>query len=170
MKRFIFLCLSLMVALPVVAADNQIEVLGSFDDWSAFSYKDEAGLVCYMATEPTKSQGKYSRRDDVFLIITHRPNDKTYDVVNVVAGYTYRPASKPTMTIDNNKSVNLVVHNNTAWGKDEKVDEDLVNQMKKGSRALLKGTSARGTLTTDTFSLKGFSKAYQLINKACGRE
>ena len=106
----------------------------------------------------------------MFLIITHRPNDNSYDVVNVVAGYTYRPGSKPVLTIDNNKSVNLVVHNNTAWGKDGDVDVDLVAQMKKGSRALLKGTSARGTATTDTFSLKGFSKAYETINKACGRE
>ena len=42
--------------------------------------------------------------------------------------------------------------------------------MKKGSKAVLKGTSQRGTLTTDTFSLVGFSKAYRDIQKACGRE
>ena len=58
-----------------------------------------------MATQPTKSQGKYSRRDDVFLIVTHRPKDKTFDVVNVVAGYTYKSTSKPQLTIDKNKVI-----------------------------------------------------------------
>ena len=40
--------------------------------------------------------------------------------------------------------------------------------MKKGNRMVVKGTSSRGTLTTDTFSLKGFTKAYGAIGKACG--
>ena len=57
-----------------------------------------------------------------------------------------------------------------AWTKDSTADAKLGAQMKKGTTAILKGTSARGTLTTDTFSLKGFSKAYRDIQKACGRE
>jgi hypothetical protein len=32
----------------------------------------------------------------------------------------------------------------------------------------VKGTSGRGTETTDTFSLAGFTKAYAEIGKACG--
>ena len=31
------------------------------------------------------------------------------------------------------------------------------------------GTSSRGTITTDTFSLLGFSKAYKKINEACNK-
>ncbi len=34
---------------------------------------------------------------------------------------------------------------------------------------VVKGTSSRGTLTTDTYSLTGFSAALQSIDKACGR-
>ena len=32
------------------------------------------------------------------------------------------------------------------------------------------GTSSRGTITSDTFSLMGFSKAYQKINEACKKD
>ena len=91
-------------------------------------------------------------------------------MVNVSAGYTYKKSSKPTFSVDNKKATNLVVSNDTAWAKDADTDAKLVAAMKKGSNAVLKGTSARGTVTTDTFSLKGFGKAYQAINKACGRE
>ena len=106
----------------------------------------------------------------MFLIVTHRPQDNTFDVVNVVAGYTYRSTSKPEIKVDKNQYIQLKRHEDTAWAKDAATDVKLVNQMKKGSQAVLIGTSARGTKTTDTFSLKGFSKAYETINKACGRE
>ena len=33
---------------------------------------------------------------------------------------------------------------------------------------VVKGTSSRDTLTTDTYSLIGFTKAYRAIGKACG--
>ena len=162
------LLLGLMTSTSVFASD--IELLGSFDYWSAYSFNDGTDHVCYMASQPTKSQGKYSRRDDVFLIVTHRPDKKSFDVVNVVAGYTYKSTSKPQLTIDKNKAVELKRHEDTAWAKDSATDAKLVAEMKKGSNAVLLGTSARGTKTTDTFSLKGFSKAYEAINKACGRE
>ena len=32
------------------------------------------------------------------------------------------------------------------------------------------GTSSRGTITTDMFSLRGFSKAFEKINEACKKK
>ena len=167
MKKYILLVSSL---LPCIAMAADVELLGSFDDWTAYSYNDGVEQVCYISSQPTKSQGKYSRRDDVFLIVTHRPKNQTFDVVNSVAGYTYKSNSKPQLTVDKNKAIELKGHEDSAWAKDAATDAKLVAEMKKGTTASLVGTSARGTKTTDTFSLKGFSKAYDAINKACGRE
>jgi hypothetical protein len=41
--------------------------------------------------------------------------------------------------------------------------------MRAGSTMVVKGTSARGTRTTDTYSLKGVSAALDAIDKACPR-
>ena len=102
--------------------------------------------------------------------MAHHPDKNEFDVVNVMAGYTYKKGSKPVITVDKNKAVALVSYEDGAWTKDKAADTQLVAQMKKGSAAVLKGTSVRGTATTDTFSMKGFSKAYHDIQKACGRE
>lgn len=162
---------SLLVALSAAASNSSNpENLGTFGDWTAYTYADEMGRICYMASEPTKSTGKYSKRDDVFLMITHRPSEKAFNVVNIVAGYTYKKGAKPTLTVDKKKAITLVSHEDTAWAKDSKTDDQLVEQMKVGSVGVLKGTSKRGTATTDTFSFKGFSKAYDKINEACGRK
>ena len=168
--RYIIICLLTFITGTALAADKDLDILGTYDNWTAYVYNGADGKTCYMATEPTKKQGKYKVRDDVFLFVTHHPNEKNFDVVNVMAGYTYRKGSKPSFTVDNNKAISLISQADTAWTSDTETDTKLVAQMKKGSTAVLKGTSARGTLTTDTFSMKGFSKAYRDIQKACGRE
>ena len=167
-KIFGFL-FSLFLAFDVWATDNP-EILGTYGEWTAYVFRDQGQKVCYITTTPTKSQGKYKKRGDIFLYVTHHPAEKRFDVVDAVAGYTYRKGSNPTITIDKNKAITLKPVEDTAWSKDSATDEKLVKQMKKGATAVLKGTSTRGTLTTDTFSLKGFSKAYADIQKACGRE
>ncbi len=169
MKKHILSLLALMcLAFPAMAQTEKIQILGTFGDWSAYTISEADGLVCYMSSMPIESQGKYKLRDDVFLTVTHRLGDKTFDVVSVIPGYTYKKTSKPLFSVDKNKAVKLIAVQNAAWASDAD-DKKLVSQMRKGSRAVLKGTSVRGTLTTDTFSLKGFSKAYQAIQKACGR-
>ncbi len=170
-KGLCILALLLMTTGAIAApAKNNMEILGNFDAWTAYVFNDDDGKICYMASEPIKSQGKYKIRDDVFLMVTHRLSNKTFDVVNIAAGYTYKKGSRPTFSIDGAKPFTLVTSADTAWAKDAPTDARLVKAMRAGNKAVLKGTSRRGTLTTDTFSLKGFSKAYRAIQKACGRE
>lgn len=166
--KFLACLFSILCAGSVWAADS-VSNLGTFGDWTAYVYKGEDGKVCYMASEPEKSVGKYKKRDDIFLMVTHRPAEHSFDVVNTIAGYTYKKGSTPSLTIDKKKAVNLAVNKDSAWAKDAQTDKKLVASMKGGSQAVLKGTSVRGTATTDTFSLKGFSKAYRAISEACGQ-
>ena len=39
--------------------------------------------------------------------------------------------------------------------------------MKQGQSLVLQGTSARGTVTTDTYSLSGFTRALATIDRDC---
>jgi len=154
----------------LAASGAKPTILGSYDDWTAYVYTVQGEKTCYMATTPVKSKGKYKVRGDVFLSIAHHPDKKEFDVVNVMAGYTYKKGSHPVITVDKNKGISLVSFEDGAWTKDKATDEKLVALMKKGTTAVLQGSSVRGTQTTDTFSMKGFSKAYRDIQKACGRE
>ncbi|MFO1120388.1 MAG: invasion associated locus B family protein [Rhodospirillales bacterium] len=52
---------------------------------------------------------------------------------------------------------------------DAAVDRAIVAAMKAGKAMIVRGTSARGTLTTDTYSLSGFSAALAAIDKACAK-
>ena len=54
-----------------------------------------------------------------------------------------------------------------AWAADEVNVEQLIKDMKNGARVQVKSISSRGTTITDTYSLIGFTKALESIDKAC---
>ena len=52
----------------------------------------------------------------------------------------------------------------TAWTNK---DKEVIYAMKKGITLTVKGYSSRGTLTIDTYALKGFTAAYNKLTKDC---
>lgn len=170
MKRFLTV-LGLVLGLAAIGgADGYAapKELGSFSDWTAYLLDDKGAKVCYVASQPKKAEGNYSSRGDIFALVTHRPQAKTLNVVSIIAGYPYRDKSEAALTIDDSKNFQLFTQSETAWAKDAETDKSLVGAMRQGSRMVVKGTSARGTATTDTYSLAGFSRAYERASRECG--
>jgi hypothetical protein len=159
------LMLGLLLAGP--AAAQAIERISDHKDWSAFRYKEDGETVCYMASEPKKSEGDYKNRGDIYAIVTHRPASNRIGEVSVSAGYSYKKESSVRMKIGS-RSWDFFTNGTSAWAPTAVEDKAIVKAMRAGSSMVVKGTSSRGTLTTDTYSLLGFSKALGAINKACG--
>ncbi len=157
---------SLLVATPAFAAEPTL--IGTFNDWSAFTFTEGGKKVCFMASQPQKAEGNYSKRGEVFALVTHRPQDNNFDVVSFVAGYTYKKNSDVTVTIDSRKFT-LFTHSDTAWTPDSATDKALTNGIQTGGKLVVKGSSTRGTTTTDTYSLRGSGTAYEAITKACAK-
>jgi hypothetical protein len=154
------------LACGTVAHAAEPQLIGSFNDWNAFSYDENGQKVCYMSSRPKKDEGNYKQRGDIYVLITHRPAEKSLDVVSVTTGYTYKEKSEAQVSVGN-QNFKLFTDGDTAWARDEKTDKSLVSAIRGGSAMIIKGTSNRGTATTDTYSLAGTSAAYEAINKAC---
>jgi len=159
------LFLGLLLAGPVAA--QAIQRISDHEAWSAFRYKEDGETVCYMASTPKQAEGDYDSRGDIFAIVTHRPASNRIGEVSINAGYTYKKESAVRVKIGS-KSWNLFTNGASAWAPTAQEDKAIVKSMKAGSSMVVKGTSSRGTLTTDTYSLLGFSKALGAITKACG--
>ncbi len=143
------------------------KVLGTHRDWEAYQLVEKGKKTCYMASQPIKTAGKYKKRGDVVVFVTHRPAEKERDIVNFHAGYKFKKDSTVEVAIGRRK-FKLFTKGDTAWALTAADEQAMVKSMIKGNRMLVRGTSARGTQTTDTYSLRGFSRAYRRINKACG--
>lgn len=155
-------CLS---APPVSAAPAK--VLGTFQDWQAYLSVDGNKRLCYMASAPQKKEPATAKRGDVLVFVTHRPADKEWDVVNFQFGYPLKVNSDVRVVIDN-KPYTLFTDKETAWNRGAGDDKALVQAMVKAATMTVSGESERGTKTTDTYSLRGFSAAYKEISQACG--
>lgn len=161
------LLVGLLPAFASPAAAQGIQRLGDFGDWSAYKFTENGKPACYIASVPKKAEGDYTKRGETYAIVAHRPEEDRRDEVSVIAGYTYKKDSWVDVTIGDD-SFRLFTHEDGAWAPDKESDKSLVNAMIKGATMVVKGTSSRGTLTTDTYSLKGFTRARNTINKACG--
>ena len=143
--------------------------LAKFNDLSAFAEGEGKNLACMAVSKPKKAEGDYSRRGDVFAIVTHLPGQNKWNEFSIVAGYNYQPNSNPDVTIGDMK-FQLFTSGSRAWSFSPSEDEKIVKFLKNSMKMKVVGTSSRGTITSDTYSLVGFSKAYQKINEACKKK
>jgi invasion protein IalB len=150
------------------AASAEANVLGEFGAWVATQVSESGKPVCYISTRPTKDEGDYTKRGDIFAIVTHRPAEKSIGVVSFRAGYPIKSDVPVTVSIDDKTNFSLFSQGEYAWTRESGDDKALVGAMRAGIHMVVKGTSQRGTLTTDTYDLTGFSAAMDAINKACG--
>lgn len=149
------------------ALAQDIQRLGDFGDWSAFKYEESGAPVCYMASQPKKDEGNYQRRGDIYAQVSHRPNENRRDEVSFVAGYQHQENSWVNVSVGGQK-MRFFTQGDGAWAPDGDTDKRLVEAMIKGRTLIVEGTSSRGTATKDTYSLIGFTKAYETISQACG--
>ncbi|HWA17654.1 MAG TPA: invasion associated locus B family protein [Devosia sp.] len=145
--------------------------LGTFKAWTAWQGKDDTGMVCFIAADPTSSEpkevgGKPINRDPAVFLIVHRKGVGLKNEAQTLIGYPFKADSHPSVSIDG-KSYTMVVENSAAWLAQEEDENAFVAAMKAGTTLIVKGTSARGTVTTDTYSLAGATAAMEMIDKAC---
>lgn len=156
-----------LALLAGTAQAAEPRLLGTHGAWSAYVFMENGNKVCYMAAKPQKAQGDYKSRGDIFALITHRPAEGSKNVFSYSTGYSYKANSEATVTVGG-RNFSLFTQDDMAWAPDSSQDNAITEAIRTGSTMVVKGTSARGTLTTDTFSLSGSSKAYEAIGAECG--
>lgn len=140
--------------------------IGSFDNWSVYA---KSKSLCYMISQPKRSEGNYKVRGRVRIVI-YRNNfeSQNKNAVGIDFGYSFSENSKASIEIDNNKKFKLSTFGQTAWtGSKTKKDKKIINAMINGKELVALGKSKRGTKTKDIYSLIGFAKAFSEINNYC---
>ncbi len=168
MFRNIYFLALILVSFSTISTASASEPtkIGSYADWSAYYFLENGKKVCYMVSSPKTDEGNYTRRGEIYTLITHRPSENTRNVFSYISGYPYKQDSEVSVKIDS-KKYKLFTYEETAWAPDSSTDNSLALSVQKGSKMVVKGTSKRGTATTDTYSLKGSGDAYKAISQAC---
>lgn len=162
----------LAVACAAPVAAQEIKQLGTFKAWTAWKGADENGAICFISAAPESSEpkevgGKPINRDPPVFLIVHRKGLGIRNEAQTKIGYPFSKEVRPVALVDG-KEFTMLSEDSAAWLADSAAEGSFVESLKAGTKLVVKGTSLRGTQTTDTYSLAGFTAAMTAIDKACG--
>jgi hypothetical protein len=157
---------SIAAGLPVLAQGQDPTPLGEFGDWAAYTYKTSGGKVCYAVARPQGSEPKNAKRDPIFFLITHRPQQNVRNEVSTIIGYPFKKDATVELNVDE-RSYELFTNGDGAWADTSAKDKEIVAALRKGQKLTVKGVSWRGTETLDSYSLKGAKAAIDKIDETC---
>ena len=118
---------------------------------------------CYIGSAPIKEEGDYTNRDATYVLV-YRINKSSEKIVQITAGYNYAE-NKPVIVKIDQSSFEFFGQEDGAWTKNK--DKEVIFAMQKGMTMIIQGYSSRGTLTSDTYALKGFTAAFNKLSKDC---
>lgn len=155
-------------AAPAAPGGAQPTLLGQFGEWGAYAATPGGKKVCFALAKPTNSSTSPPNRprDPAYLFISSRPAEKVKDEVSVIFGYGLKPNADANIEVAGG-SYAMYTQADGAWVKNAAEESKLVETMRKGQDLTVKGTSAKGTLSTDTYSLKGLSQALDRVGQEC---
>ena len=121
---------------------------------------------CYIGSLPLKSDLPETKKRGDNYILVYKILGSDENIVQVEAGYKYNLKKDIAVKIDNTlfSFYSTEDSSETAWTND---DDKVIYAMKKGLELVLSGESSRGTITNDTYTLKGFTAAINKLNKDC---
>ena len=121
---------------------------------------------CYIGSLPIKSDLPETKKRGDNYILVYKIIGSDENIVQVEAGYQYNLDKDIIVKIDNTsfKFYSTEDSSDTAWTD---TDEKVIYAMKRGLVLVLSGQSTRGTITNDTYTLKGFTSAINKLNEDC---
>ncbi|MBR0811966.1 Invasion associated locus B family protein [Bradyrhizobium diazoefficiens] len=153
-----------------VAGGAEPTLIGQFGTWGAYSATPNGKKVCFALAKPSSSKTNPPNRprDPAYAFVSTRPAEKVNNEVSVMIGYALKPGSESSAEVGG-AAFAMYTQGDGLWIKNAAEEERMVEAMRKSAELVVKGVSAKGTETTDTFSLKGLAQALDKIAQDCRR-
>jgi hypothetical protein len=155
-------------AVPPAMGGVQPKLLGQYADWGAYTASPGGKKVCFAIAKPSSSETVPPNRprNPIYMFISTRPAEKVSNEISIVIGYPFKPGAEATATVGSN-SFPLYTQQDGAWIKNAADEANMINAMRSGQTAVIKGVSAKGTQSSDTFTLKGLAQALDRTAQEC---
>jgi invasion protein IalB len=142
-------------------------VAGKYGDWTLHLNEGKSYKICFITAEPSEKGNTGGPRVASLFYISAWPKDGVKAEVSVKLGFPVKTGSDVKVSVDKD-SFKLFPKDERAFVADATQELKLIEAMKKGTRLKVEAKGERGTtITTDTYSLSGFSQAIQALAAAC---
>ena len=157
-------------AAAASAVGAEPTLIGQFGTWGAYTATPNGKKVCFALAKPSSSKTNPPNRprDPAYAFVSTRPAEKVANEVSIMIGYALKPGSESTIEVGG-ASYAMYTQGDGLWIKNAAEEGRIVDAMRKAPDATVKGVSAKGTETTDVFSLKGLAQALDRLAQDCRR-
>ena len=164
MRRAVGACCLIAVACVTPAFAQTATLLEKFKDWSA--YTNATPKVCFAVAQPKATNPKKINRDPIYFYVSRYPAENVEGEVSVKMGYPFKPGATVTLSAGSEK-FELFTKDEGAFVEKPEQETKLIAALRKGGTMKIEGTSARGTKTSDEYSLDGAAEALDRAAKEC---
>ena len=157
-------------AATAAAGGAEPTLIGQFGTWGAYSATPNGRKVCFALAKPSSSKTNPPNRprDPAYAFVSTRPAERVVNEVSIMIGYALKPGSESSLEVGGSAYA-MYTQGDGLWIKNAAEEEQMVSAMRKSAEVTVKGVSAKGTETTDVFSLKGLSQALDRLAQDCKR-
>ena len=157
-----------VAAPPAAVGGAKPTLLSQYGEWGAYTASPGGKKVCFAIAKPSSSETVPADRprNPPYMFISSRPAEKVSNEVSIVIGYSFKPNSEATAEVGST-SFALSTQQDGAWVKNATEEAHMVEALRAGQSAIVKGVSAKGTRSTDTFSLRGLAQALDRVDQEC---
>jgi Invasion associated locus B (IalB) protein len=157
-------------AAASVTGGAEPTLIGQFGTWGAYTATPNGKKVCFALAKPSSSKTNPANRprDPAYAFVSTRPAEKVTNEVSIMIGYTLKPGSESTLEVGGG-SYAMYTQGDGLWIKNAAEEGRMVEAMRKSADVVVKGVSAKGTETIDTFSMKGLAQALDRLAQDCRR-
>ena len=155
-------------------------LVASFGDWGVYQTQAAKGRVCYTLAQPKDRAPADLKRDPAYAFISDRPGEGVRNEISFIMGFDVanspdaapadpkkKGADTGAMAIVGDQSFELLAKTANLWVKNAAKESQLIDQMRKAAKLQVKAASKKGHVTTDTYSLAGFTQALDRVQKDC---
>jgi hypothetical protein len=157
-------------AAAAVSGGAEPTLIGQFGTWGAYTATPNGKKVCFALAKPSSSKTNPPGRprDPAYAFVSTRPAEKVTNEVSIMIGYQLKPGSESSLEVGGARYA-MYTQGDGLWIKNAAEEERMVDAMRKAPDVVVKGMSAKGTETSDTFSLKGLAQALDRLAQDCRR-
>jgi len=157
-------------AASAAAGGAEPTLIGQYGTWGAYTATPAGRKVCFALAKPSSSKTNPPNRprDPAYAFVSTRPAEKVVNEVSIMIGYALKPGSESSLEVGGS-SYAMYTQGDGLWIKNAAEEEQMVAAMRKSAEVTVRGLSAKGTETTDVFSLKGLSQALDRLAQDCKR-
>jgi hypothetical protein len=145
--------------------DGKPVLLENYHDWGAYMAQGKE-KTCYALASPKERAPSTAKRDQAYVFISSRPSENVRNEVSIIMGFAMKDNSDAKAEIGS-ASYELIGKGTNAWIKNAAKEPQFVDDLKKGSKLIVKAPFTKGNVSTDTYSLAGLSQALDRVLKEC---